>query len=319
MADKDLELFAPYNRTELIQACQEVGISVSPAASREELTGLLTGSIVAADPSSLDAWRHGIMGFVLDHWETLSTQLTCPARTKDPRACFGCIDTQVVSCLNSNDQYINEIARHRKEERGPMSNEAQQLTIANAPRTVEELAKHPFVDLRRLLKQLEGEGDFNLGGVEESRAFYTLKDPIPRAQKVLEVLQKYDTAKGGGAAAVEAPPKKTPGTRAAKAAGPTTTVAEVPATAGGATQLVDLAPIMAMLKTVIEAQMGQQKALDELAGRVESIGAMTQVNMGTTVFLTESLTNQAKEAFFEDANAAAVEMHELMEIASKGK
>lgn len=315
MADKDLELFAPYNRTELIQACQEVGISVSPAASREELTGLLTGSIVAADPSSLDAWRHGIMGFVLDHWETLSTQLTCPARTKDPRACFGCIDTQVVSCLNSNNQYINEIARHRKEERGPMSNEAQQLTIANAPRTVEELAKHPFVDLRRLLKQLEGEGDFNLGDVEASRAFYTLKDPIPRAQKVLEVLQKYDAAKGGGVAA-EAPPKKTPGTRAAKAAA---TVAEVPAAAGGATQLVDLAPLMSMLKAVVETQKTQQAAMDELAGRVEALGAMTQVNLGTTVFLAETLTNQAKEAFFEDANAAAVEMHELMEIASKGK
>lgn len=318
MADKDLELFAPYNRTELIQACQEVGISVSPAASREELTGLLTGSIVATDPSSMDAWRHGIMGFVLDHWETLSTQLTCPARTKDPRACFGCIDTQVVSCLNSNDRYINEIARHRREERGPMSNEAQQLTIANAPRTVEELAKHPFVDLRRLLKQLEGEGDFNLGGVEEARAFYTLKDPIPRAQKVLEVLQKYDAAKGGGAAA-EAPPKKTPGTRASKAAATQTAVAEVPAAAGGATQLVDLAPVLAMLKAIVETQVGQQKALDELAGRVEALGAMTQVNLGTTVFLAESLTNQAKEAFFDDANSAAVEMHELMEIASKGK
>ncbi len=318
MTDKDLELFAPYNRTELIQACQEVGISVSPAASREELTGLLTGSIVAADPSSLDAWRHGIMGFVLDHWETLSTQLTCPARTKDPRACFGCIDTQVVSCLNSNDRYINEIARHRKEERGPMSNEAQQLTIANAPRTVEELAKHPFVDLRRLLKQLEGEGDFNLGDADASRAFYTLKDPIPRAQKVLEVLQKYDAAKGGGAAA-EAPPKKTPGTRAAKSAAAAATVAEVPAAAGGATQLVDLAPLMSMLKEVVETQKTQQAALDELAGRVEALGAMTQVNLGTTVFLAETLTNQAKEAFFEDANAAAVEMHDLMEIASKGK
>jgi hypothetical protein len=318
MADKDLELFAPYNRTELIQACQEVGISVSPAASREELTGLLTGSIVAADPSSLDAWRHGIMGFVLDHWDTLSTQLTCPARTKDPRACFGCIDTQVVSCLNSNDQYINEIARHRREERGPMSNEAQQLTIANAPRTVEELAKHPFVDLRRLLKQLEGEGDFNLGGVEESRAFYTLKDPIPRAQKVLEVLQKYDTAKGGGAPAAEAPPKKTPGTRATKAAA-AAAVAEVPAAAGGATQLVDLAPVLAMLKAISDTQVSQQTRLDEIAGRVEGLGAMTQISMGTAVFLTESLTNQAKEAFFEDANAAAVEMHELMEIASKGK
>lgn len=199
-----------------------------------------------------------------------------------------------------------------------MSNEAQQLTISNAPRTVEELAKHPFVDLRRLLKQLEGEGDFNLGDVEASRAFYTLKDPIPRAQKVLEVLQKYDAAKGGGAA-VEAPPKKTPGTRAAKAAAAPTAVAEVPAAAGGATQLVDLAPVLAMLKAIIETQVGQQKALDELAGRVEALGAMTQVNMGTTVFLAETLTNQAKEAFFDDANSAAVEMHELMEIASKGK
>ncbi len=61
-----------------------------------------------------DSWRHGIMGFLIDHWQVVETQLTCPAKSKDPRACFECVDAQVVSCVvqqSEHDQQLIELKR----------------------------------------------------------------------------------------------------------------------------------------------------------------------------------------------------------------
>jgi hypothetical protein len=58
------------------------------------------------------ALRHGIMSFLLEHWRQLETQITCPAKSKDPRSCFGCIDTQVVTCLVQNPENEHRIEMH---------------------------------------------------------------------------------------------------------------------------------------------------------------------------------------------------------------
>jgi hypothetical protein len=110
------DLFADFNHTELYQMARRAGIFVMPSATKEDLIKYLTGE--AEPPTAaheIDQWRHGIMGFLLEHWRAMETQLTCPARTKDPRACFNCLDTQVVTCLVQNEKDIHLIRRHKKD------------------------------------------------------------------------------------------------------------------------------------------------------------------------------------------------------------
>lgn len=110
------ELFEGFNHTELYQSARDAGLNVLPSMRREELISYLTGEAEPPEkPHELDRWRHGIMGFVLEHWRALETQLECPAKSKDPRACFQCIDTQVVTCLVQNENDIQLIRLHKKD------------------------------------------------------------------------------------------------------------------------------------------------------------------------------------------------------------
>ncbi len=114
----DYELFDRCNRTELLQVLKRLGLEAPPALPKETLIGLLLGE-VEPDPSwknIMNSWRHGIMGFLLDHWEVVRSQLDCPARSGDPRACFNCIDAQVISCLTQNPSDEPLIRLKRKNE-----------------------------------------------------------------------------------------------------------------------------------------------------------------------------------------------------------
>lgn len=104
------------NHTELYQLCRNAGIQAHPAMPREELMGLLVSELpnFMAPNHPIDSWRHGLAGFVLDHWKTLQNQVTCPLKSADPKACFGCLDTQVVTCLIKNPSNEPLIRRHRK-------------------------------------------------------------------------------------------------------------------------------------------------------------------------------------------------------------
>lgn len=111
------ELFAPFNHTELYQMARRAGLAVLPDTPKEQLIAYLTGE---QEPSpvahEIDRWRHGIMGFLLEHWRAVETQLTCPAKSKDPRSCFQCLDTQVIQCLAQNENDIHLIRLHKKNE-----------------------------------------------------------------------------------------------------------------------------------------------------------------------------------------------------------
>lgn len=97
------EPFADCNHTELYQICRRQNLSVSPSDSKENLIAYLLGEKEPPPHGHVvDSWRHGIMGFLLDHWQTVRSQLTCPAKSGDARACFNCIDSQVIACVASN-------------------------------------------------------------------------------------------------------------------------------------------------------------------------------------------------------------------------
>jgi hypothetical protein len=106
----------------LYQLAQSVGIKANPAFSRELLIALLIGdeeSTLTEALHTFDSWRLGIIGFLEDHWAILEPQIKCPAKDMKrglPRPCFGCIDTQVVSCITKNDENVEaRIAQHRPE------------------------------------------------------------------------------------------------------------------------------------------------------------------------------------------------------------
>ena len=54
------------------------------------------------------------MLFIVDFWPKLQSQLTCPAKTKDPKACYGCVDAQVYACLVGNESCEPYIQLRRK-------------------------------------------------------------------------------------------------------------------------------------------------------------------------------------------------------------
>lgn len=111
------ELFADCNHTELYQICRRQGMRVAPSEPREKLIAYLLGE---EEPPPVDhvvdSWRHGIMGFLLDHWQTVRSQLSCPAKNGDPRACFTCTDSQVIACVASNPDNEELIQLKRKNE-----------------------------------------------------------------------------------------------------------------------------------------------------------------------------------------------------------
>jgi len=115
---------AGLNHTELYQTCRRVGLNVRPNATIPQLIAYIMGDEVpppldeATHP--IDSWRHGIIGFLLDHWTTLEPQIKCPAKNlrhpTEPnlRPCFGCVDAQVITCVTQNDGKVEHLIQlHR--------------------------------------------------------------------------------------------------------------------------------------------------------------------------------------------------------------
>lgn len=104
------------NHTELYQICRRRGIRVEPQLSREQLIdAYINDTIYGTTNNVFDSWRHGLTGFVFDHWRMLEPQLTCPIKSKDPKSCWGCLDLQVVACVEGNHKYERLIQLHRKD------------------------------------------------------------------------------------------------------------------------------------------------------------------------------------------------------------
>lgn len=109
------QAFEACNDTELYQICRRAGIPVVPSTPREKMVAYLLG-LEEPEPiqNPFDQWRLGIMQFLIDHWRVVEAQLACPAKSKDPRSCFQCVDTQVMTCIvqqNEHDQKMIQLRR----------------------------------------------------------------------------------------------------------------------------------------------------------------------------------------------------------------
>jgi hypothetical protein len=100
-----------YNHTELYQLARKANLNPLPTMMHHELLRLLEGELDQHEEYALDVVRDQIMRFLLSDWRRLGSQLNCPAKSKDPRACHGCIDAQVTHCLTTNPNAEETIRR----------------------------------------------------------------------------------------------------------------------------------------------------------------------------------------------------------------
>lgn len=84
---------------------------LDPAAHRDDgetvLGAVLNGERLPYE-RTIHKIRLRIMAYIIDKWEYVSPLLSCPARSKDPRACFACTDVQVAECVLTNPVMENE-------------------------------------------------------------------------------------------------------------------------------------------------------------------------------------------------------------------
>lgn len=102
----DLEDF---NDSEIVMLAQEVDESAHRGVPREVLLQIIeqgSSEGVGLRPRRVNKLRLRIMDFILDNWKQVEPLLSCPARTKDRRACFQCTDIQTIECTVLNQKTL---------------------------------------------------------------------------------------------------------------------------------------------------------------------------------------------------------------------
>jgi hypothetical protein len=96
------------NDTELVTLAQEVDEHAHKGLGRPALMQIIEAGETEEElrPRKVNKFRLKIMGFILDNWDQVEPLLSCPARTKSPRACYQCTDVQVVECTVLNQKTI---------------------------------------------------------------------------------------------------------------------------------------------------------------------------------------------------------------------
>ena len=77
---------------------------------------LLDGEASIDVANHMDDLRDALMGFLLLHWRRVQAQLSCPAKSGDPKSCFQCVDAQVIHCIQTNhvERQVHELVERKK-------------------------------------------------------------------------------------------------------------------------------------------------------------------------------------------------------------
>jgi len=98
------------NLTELVDLARDFEPDAHRGLGRAAILEILTnGKSTTALPSyRVDKYRVRIMQYLDANWERVEPLLNCPARSRDPRACFNCLDVQVAECSLNNPAIFKE-------------------------------------------------------------------------------------------------------------------------------------------------------------------------------------------------------------------
>jgi hypothetical protein len=106
---------ADLNDTELAAIVQDSEPEASRTMPRLELVKLLDNDHPTRPTRPINKLRLNIMGYIIDHWSQVEVLLSCPAKSKDPRACFSCTDIQVIECGITNKALLTQHQQNKKE------------------------------------------------------------------------------------------------------------------------------------------------------------------------------------------------------------
>jgi hypothetical protein len=76
---------------------------------REDLLAILDDEDIELPSRLVDGARERIFAMVDKYWTQVESLVSCPLKTRKPRACFGCTDIQVAECSLMNKKLIEGI------------------------------------------------------------------------------------------------------------------------------------------------------------------------------------------------------------------
>ncbi len=116
MARRD---WADLNETELAMVAAEWHPEAHKGYPRALLIEVIEKASVELPASTLHKKRLRIMRYIDDCWSAVSALISCPAKTRDPYACFGCSDNQVSSCtLENRSKFLDQEERKNDDDHG---------------------------------------------------------------------------------------------------------------------------------------------------------------------------------------------------------
>lgn len=94
------------NISELVTIALELEPEAHRGMPRDLLIQIIEGESPRVPERTLNKKRLKIMSFINEHWLQVAYQVSCPAKSRDPRACFSCCDMQAVMCSVTNEDKI---------------------------------------------------------------------------------------------------------------------------------------------------------------------------------------------------------------------
>jgi hypothetical protein len=94
------------NTTELAQLASNLNENAHRGLPREVLAQIVMGEELDLPSRQVDAYRDAIFQFCDSNWKQLEPLLSCPMKTREPRACYTCTDIQVAECTLQNRRTI---------------------------------------------------------------------------------------------------------------------------------------------------------------------------------------------------------------------
>ncbi len=101
--------FDDVSQTELAALAAEVHPEAHRGLPREVLLAILDGQEVELPHRIINKKRLKIMDYINENWIAVEALISCPARSRDPHACFRCSELQVTSCtLENSERFLGE-------------------------------------------------------------------------------------------------------------------------------------------------------------------------------------------------------------------